>query len=392
MRSVDGNQTGAAAFTGATRAPPMFGISTPPAAAVAKPDLIVHSAAPLNAEPPLDRLRADFITGVADFYIRTHGDMPAVDSKTHKIRVTGLVRETLALSLADLQSRFAPASVVATMQCAGNRRADLQQVETTAGDPWAPGAIGNAQWTGARLADVLRAAGAREDASLHVAFESLDIAQNEGAKDAPYGVSIPMRKALSEDVLIAWSLNGEPLPREHGAPLRIVTPGYAGVRSAKWVAEIRVQKEPSDAFQQRHDYLLFPPDMRKKTQDVSRGSMIYEMPLNSAICEPAPGAELKAGAVTLKGYAIATDRAITRVDVSMNGGRDWRQAEIEDHGNARWSWTLWRATLDIPKGEHELVVRAWDAAGQTQPAGVDDVWNFKGYLSAAWHRVRVRAA
>ena len=116
------------------------------------------------------------------------------------------------------------------------------------------------------------------------------------------------------------------------------------------------------------------------------------MPLNAAICEPAAGAALKAGKFAVKGYAIATDRAITRVDVSMNGGRQWSQATIEDHGNARWSWTLWHATFDIPAGEHELVVRAWDAAGQTQPAQPDDTWNFKGYLSAAWHRVRVKAA
>ena len=241
------------------------------------------------------------------------------------------------------------------------------------------------------LADILRAAGASEGEGLHVAFDAIDVVENEGAKDAPYGVSIPMMKAMAGDVLLAWAMNGEPLTLEHGAPLRIVVPGYAGVRSAKWVGEIRVQDKPSDAFQQAKDYLLFPPDMRKETQDPARGTTIYEMPLNAAICEPATGANLKAGTTEIKGYAIATDRAITRVDVSMDGGRQWQQATIEDHGNARWSWTLWHATLDIPAGEHELVVRAWDAAGQTQPAQPDDTWNFKGYLSAAWHRVRVAA-
>lgn len=187
-------------------------------------------------------------------------------------------------------------------------------------------------------------------------------------------------------------MNGEPLAAEHGAPLRIVVPGYAGVRSAKWVGEIRVQDKPSDAFQQAKDYLLFPPDMRKETQDLSRGTAINAMPLNSAICEPVTGAEVEAGKVAIKGYAIATDRAIARVDASMNGGRHWSQATIEDHGNARWTGTLWDASLDIPAGEHELVVQALDAAGQTQPAQPDDTWNFKGYLSAAWHRVRVKAA
>lgn len=363
----------------------MLGFSHP------KPDLIVHSAKPLNAEPPLDRLRSGFITKTADFYIRSHGNIPDLDAETHTVRVRGVVKHPLDLTLAALKARFTSKTVTAVMQCAGNRRADMQQVEKTSGDPWAPGAIGNAEWTGAPLADVLRDAGASEIDDLHVAFDALDIAENDGAANAPFGVSIPMLKAFSGDVLLAWAMNGEPLAAEHGAPLRIVVPGYAGVRSAKWVGEIRVQGKPSDAVQQAKDYLLFPPDMRKETQDFSRGTTIDAMPLNAAICEPVAGAEVKAGKVAVKGYAIATDRAITRVDVSMNGGRQWSQATIEDHGNARWSWTLWHATLDLPAGEHELVVRAWDAAGQTQPAQPDDTWNFKGYLSAAWHRILVTA-
>ena len=361
----------------------MFGISN------AKPDLIVHGTKPLNAEPPLDRLRGSFVTKTADFYIRSHGDIPQIDAATHAVRVTGKVGRPLALTVADLQARFQGKTVTAVMQCAGNRRADMQQVEPTSGDPWAPGAIGNALWTGVALADVLRAAGASEEPGLHVAFEAVDIAENEGGTDAPYGASIPIDKALSDDVLLAWAMNDAPLTKEHGAPLRIVVPGYAGVRSPKWVRDIRVQEAPSDAFQQQKDYLLYPPDMRKDTQDYSRGTVIYEMPINAAICEPAPGAVLSAGVTPIRGYAVATDRAIIRVDVSIDGGRHWHQATIEDHGNVRWGWTLWNASLDIPAGARELVVRAWDAAGQTQPAQVEDTWNFKGYLSAAWHRVPV---
>ncbi len=364
----------------------MFGFSRP------KTDLIVHSVKPLNAEPPLGRLRGSFVTATTDFYIRSHGDLPVIDADTHAVRVTGQVRQPLALTLRDLRETYTPRTITAVLQCAGNRRADLQQVEKTSGDPWDAGAIGNAEWTGVALADVLRAAGSAEADDLHVAFAAVDVAANEGAPDAPYGVSIPMPKAMTGDVLLAWAMNGEPLPLEHGAPLRVVVPGCAGVRSAKWLAEIRVQESPSDAFQQARDYLLFPPDMRKETQDLARGMSITAMPLNAAICEPAAGTTLAAGATMIRGYAIATDRAITRVDVSMDGGRHWRQATIEDHGNTRWSWTFWHATLDVPPGEHELVARAWDAAGQTQPAQPDDTWNFKGYLSAAWHRVRVRAA
>ena len=355
-----------------------------------KSGLIVHRAEPFNAEPSLDRLRGAFLTAVSDFYVRSHGDAPKIDIQAHRLMVDGLVSTPLALSVAELKARFTHKTVMAAMQCAGNRRADLQQVRPTSGDPWAPGAIGNAEWTGVSLCDVLRAAGAERGAFLHVAFEGLDVAVNEAAPDAPFGVSIPMPKALCPDVLVAWAMNGAPLSPEHGSPLRVVVPGFAGVRSAKWLTTITVRERPSDAFQQAKDYLLFPPDMREETIDESRGAPITQMPLNAAICDPPNGSVLSAGETPIRGYAIATDRAIARVDVSPNGGRDWTQATIESHDGSRWSWTLWNATLRLTKGEHELAVRAWDAAGQTQPALPDDVWNFKGYLSAAWHRVRVR--
>lgn len=355
------------------------------------PELIVHGRSPFNAEPPAGKLRASFLTPQELFYVRSHGDIPEVDAATHKVTVKGRVGRTVDLSLEDVKTRFEPRTVRAVMQCAGNRRADLRAVRPVKGDPWAGGAIGCADWTGASLSTVLEAAGAETDEALHVAFSSVDVCQaSDGG--ANYGVSIPMSKALQNDVLVAYAMNGEPLAAEHGFPLRIVAPGYAGVRSPKWLSTITVQDAPSNAHQQAADYKLFPPDIRPDTEDLSRGVTIDAMPLNSAILEPVSGAELKAGSVALKGYAVATDRAITRVDLSGDGGRTWSQATIEDHGNARWSWAFWHGTLDLPPGEHDLCVRAWDSAGQTQPALPDDVWNFKGYLSAAWHRVRVTVA
>lgn len=354
------------------------------------PELIVHRRSPFNAEPPAGQLRASFLTPQDLFYVRSHGEIPKVDAATHKVAVKGRVSRTVDLSLDEVKTRFAPRTVRAVMQCAGNRRADLRAVRPVKGDPWAGGAIGCADWTGASLSAVLEAAGAEIDDSLHVAFTSADICQaSDGA--AYYGVSIPMKKALQSDVLVAYAMNGEPLAAEHGFPLRIVTPGYAGVRSPKWLTSITVQDGPSDAHQQAADYKLFPPDMRPDTEDLSRGITIDAMPLNSAISQPAAGTELPAGPVALRGYAVASDRAVNRVDLSGDGGRNWIQATIEDHGVARWGWTFWHGTIDLPPGEHELCVRAWDSAGQTQPALPDDTWNFKGYLSAAWHRVRVTA-
>lgn len=355
-----------------------------------KPDLIVRSSEPFNAEPPLDRLRATSITTQRDFYVRSHGNVPKLDRADHRLRVDGLVTIPLILSLDELRDRFIRRTVVAVMQCAGNRRSDMLAVRPVSGDPWAPGAIGNAEWTGVALADVLRAAGAQDGAQLHVAFSALDDCEADG-EHFRYGASIPMTKAIAPEVLLAWEMNGEALTPEHGFPLRAVVPGYAGVRSPKWLAGITVQDRPSDAKPQARDYKLFPPDIRADTADWDKGVTINEMPLNAAICEPVPMATLKPGATRVRGYAVATARAIVRVDVSADGGRTWQQAELEHDPATPWAWTFWQTTLDLPQGEHELVVRAWDSAGQTQPALPDDTWNFKGYLSAAWHRVRVRA-
>jgi len=356
-----------------------------------KPDLIVHSETPYNAEPPLARLRARMTTAQPDFYVRSHGTIPHLDAATHRLRVGGCVATPLDLSMAELRQRFPERSVTAVMQCAGNRRADMQPVRPTSGDPWAPGAIGNAEWTGVALADVLRAAGAETDAALHVAFDACDEVEMPNEGRFAYGASIPMAKAMSPEVLLAFAMNGEPLAPEHGFPLRVVVPGFAGVRSPKWLATITVQDKPSDNHMQQRDYKLVPPDVTEATVNWEKGLTIYDMPLNAAICEPAPHATLKAGSTALRGYAVATARDIMRVDISIDGGRSWKQAELEHDADAPWSWTFWTATLNLPKGEHELAVRAWDSAGQTQPASPDDTWNFKGYLSAAWHRVHVSA-
>ena len=354
------------------------------------PALIVHSTEPFNAEPPLATLREQFVTPQADFYVRSHGGIPALDVDRFTLVIDGLVTTPLRLSLADLKSRFPHRSVTAVMQCAGNRRADLQQVRPTTGDPWSAGAIGNAEWTGIRLADLLDATGAPPSPDLHVAFDSADTVDLPDEGRFTFGVSIPMPKARAPEVLLSWAMNGEDLAPEHGFPLRAVVPGYAGIRSAKWLNQITIQSEPSANHMQQRDYKLLPPDMTPETLDWSRGVVIEEMPLNAAICAPAAFADLPAGPTPLRGYAIATARRITRVDVSADGGRNWAQATLSAHPDTPWAWTFWDITLDLQPGECELVVRAWDSAGQTQPARPDETWNCKGYFSAAWHRVRVR--
>lgn len=358
----------------------------------ASSQLIIHELSPLNAEPPLDLLRASFVTPNRHFYIRTHGSIPRLDAGRHQLGVEGRVANPLGLSMADIRARFPRRTVTAALQCAGNRRSELDRVRPVDGTPWQPGAIGNAEWAGASLADVLRAAGCHsaEIDGLHVAFASVDEVEEEGRR-FPFGASIPLRKALQPEVLLASEMNGEPLAPEHGFPLRVVVPGYVAARSVKWVGAIRVQDEASDNYFQRKDYKLFPPGMDAGNVDWETGTMLYDLPVNSVICEPADRAEVPAGSVTLRGYATAGSRIIERVEVSADGGRGWVRGGLEHARDEPWAWTLWEGRLDLAPGEHEIAVRAWDAAAQTQPERAETAWNFKGYMNTAWHRIRVRA-
>ena len=354
---------------------------------MSKSDLIIHSDEPYNAEPALARLRSSPLTAQADFYVRSHGNTPHVVAKDFFLHVGGLVAKPLTLSLDDLHL-FPQACVEATMQCAGNRRVDMTKLRPVAGDPWSAGAIGNARWSGVRLSSVLAAAGADTAPGLHVGFSSLDDVEMDG-KSFRFGASIPMPKAMSPETLVAFAMNDAPLEPRHGFPLRIVTPGFAGVRSPKWLATIEVRASPSDCPIQAEDYMLLPPDIQRVDDiDWTRGVVINDLPVNSAICEPHAHAHLPAGRHRVRGWAFATARGISRVDVSGDGGRSWRQARLEAQQSI-WSWVLWEADLDLEPGEHELVVRAWDTAGQTQPATTDDIWNVKGYLNSSWHTVPV---
>lgn len=355
----------------------------------AERNLIVRCLDPLNAEARPESLIASFLTPQAHFYIRSHGPIPDLPVD-HRIAIDGLVNRPGWFSVAELQAAFPVRTVAATMQCAGNRRAHLQGVAETSGDPWDVGAIGNAEWTGVSLAEVLAAAGIGDGAAF-VAATGADEVDVDGDK-APYGASISLAKACSPDVLLAWAMNGEPLAPEHGAPLRLVVPGYAGVRSPKWLTRIEVRDRPSDAPIQAKDYKLFPADVAKDDADWDAGMTIEEMPLNAAICSPVDGARLDVCRCVIQGYAIASGRAVSRVEISANGGMDWIQAVIDHPPGAPWSWSQWEAVVDLVPGIHVLVVRAVDGAGQMQPEQPNAIWNFAGYLSTAWHRVTVTVA
>ena len=351
------------------------------------PALVVRSEAPLNAETPVDLLCRASVTPTELFYVRNHAQIPEIDPSSYRVTVDGLVREPLSLSLGELRRHFERHTVTATLMCAGNRRSELAAVAQIPGQvPWGAGAIGNAVWSGVRLRDVLVAAGVEEDAD-YVAFTGLDHAEEEGEL-TEFGGSIPLAKALSPDVLLTDEMNGEPLPPVHGYPLRVVVPGYIGARSVKWLSTITVQKGPSTNYFQARTYLLYPSDVGMATSSSEHGIPLGELPVNAVICSPRDGEAVR-GMVRARGYAITGgSRRIERVELSLDRGKTFRAARLFD-GGAAGSWRLWEADLEVGTGSGELVARAWDSAATTQPEDPAKIWNPKGYLNNAWHRVRL---
>lgn len=350
-------------------------------------DMIVHADFPYNAEPPPAVLAAGGLTPVDAFYARNHGPIPDIAPQRWGLTVDGSVDRPLRLTYDRLTKDFDQHSVLATLVCAGNRREEMLRVQPIPGkEPWAHGAISTARWRGARLADVLSAAGVHPREGLHVAFRAADVSE-EARPAQPYGGSITLSKAMSDEVLLAWEMNGETLPRTHGGPVRVVVPGYVGARSVKWLTGVTVQPRPSDSYFQTHDYRIVPPDADPDTATAGEGIPLSSLALNCDILDPLEGERVPAGRLTIRGYGIAGDgRVVERVDVSLDDGRAWQQADL-DPVPGRWSWRTWSLTVDVAPGPLRITARAWDETGASQPESVAPLWNPRGYGNNAWARV-----
>jgi sulfite oxidase len=469
---------------------------------VRDPRLITHTAKPRNAEPPNEELDRTFRTPNDLFYVRHHMWVPVVEESKadeHLLTIELPDGDVKQYTLEDLKTKFPTHKVTAVLQCSGNRRNDMtRHAGKTNGLQWGVGAISNAEWEGVRLSDVLADAGlnvrdatsptrkgspASEDEvdanAMHAQFTGLEA----------YGASIPLAKALDPrgDVLLAFGMNGETLPRDHGFPLRAVVPGNVAARSVKWLSKIVISDEESTSQWQRRDYKSFGPNEGAKP-DWDRAVSIQEMPITSAITGvwvgdcvrrgrvPWMGSDSKgnlgstsqaggsnrildmaavsqkvgftpattptstpcpnttpAEPIAVQGYAYSGGgRAISRVDVSLDGGKTWDQAELVNDcaspdspcfGNKAWAWQRWRYIGKLPilslpttpdtttttttqQSEPEpttnchtkpkrpkhcttLVVKATDAAYNTQPESHRGIYNVRGNLATAWHRVKL---
>ncbi|MEV4511676.1 sulfite oxidase [Dactylosporangium sp. NPDC049525] len=354
-------------------------------------DTIVHEEDPYNAEPVLSALDRLPLTPLDTFYSRNHGPIQQIDPDAWRLEVGGLVDRTLTLSLTELQQQFSHRTVVATLACAGNRRAELSAVRPIPGQtPWGPAAISTAEWTGAALADVLGHTGLRPRAG-HVAFVEADAAPRPGGSRL-FGGSIPVAKAMAGEALLAWQMNGVPLPAVHGGPVRIVVPGYVGARSVKWLQRITAQEHPSGNYFQAMDYLLLPADADPAEVAAGRGMSLGVAALNAAILSPNESQTVPAGPIQVSGYAYAGDnREVARVDVSVDGGRHWQQAELAA-APSPWAWRLWQLTVHLPPGPAQITARAWDTSATSQPEHAEHLWNPLGYMNNAWSRVQFTCA
>ena len=356
------------------------------------PEFVVRQSNPFNGGPPVRLISQSLITPTNLFFARNHGEIPEVNIDMYRLEVTGKVSKPLSISLDEIQNRFARVSVPATLQCAGNRRAELCKLEPIPHElEWSVDAISHAVWTGARLGDVLATSGVESEADshLHVDFSGLDETERLGNR-FKFGGSIPLSKALANEVILAYEMNGEPLNAAHGAPLRAVVPGYIGARSVKWLERITIQAEPSQNYFQRKAYRLFAPQVHADTVKWDDGLMLGEMNVTSVICSHAEHERIHAGVVTVQGYAMTGgDRKIARVEFSCDGGDTWMQAELTNAAQA-WSWRLWKMEVNLKPGKYQLVVRAVDSSANMQPENISQVWNFKGYMNNAWHRVNVK--
>jgi DMSO/TMAO reductase YedYZ molybdopterin-dependent catalytic subunit len=357
--------------------------------AAQKPELVLLDTPELNAETPAHLLDDD-ITPIARLFVRNTGAMPALGAAeiaAWTITIDGFVRTPRTWTLAALKREFATVTETAVIECAGNGRAFFP-------DPagvvlWRHGAIGCVRWTGVRLADLLRACEVLPEA-VYTGHHSPDIYLDGSGPAISRG--LPIGKALAPETLVAFALNGEPLPALHGGPLRLVTPGYPGSSFQKWLTRIEVRDREHDGERMSDGHYRMPrtPLHYGETFDDRKFEIISDIPVKSLITAPREGfwAPLRQP-LTIRGQAWSGHTPVSRVDLSLDGGHLWQPAELKP-APGRFAWRRFTFTSsDPPHGDIEIAARATDEGGNVQPMQCVS-WNPRGYCNNMVHRVRGR--
>ena len=339
--------------------------------------LIERNAWPEHLESTIASLGRSWLTGNDCFFVRSHFPVPQIDAAAWRLEIAGLVERPRVYTLRELQA-LPGHEAPHVLECAGNGRG-LFPLASTSGTQWEYGAVGNAPWGGTRLSTVLRAAGVRAEGK-HVWLEAADAAPTP--ETPRFLRSIPLAKAM-DDTLLAWSMNGAPLPAVHGAPLRASVPGWYGMASTKWLTRIRVEEKPSDNHFMAKGYRYLYPG--QASADVPP---VEEIQVKSLITRPLANASVAPGKVRIEGLAWAGPAGVRQVEVSIDEGRTWRPGGFTGE-QAPMAWRTWTAEIDAPRaGRVTVMARATDGAGMTQPIAARP--NASGYANNSIHRVAFR--
>ena len=336
--------------------------------AASSADLITLSPSPKDLEMPLVDF-IDEITPVEHFFVRCHTMIPEVSLSDWKLEIAGLVDRPLSFTLADLK-KFPRTELVSVLECAGNGR--IFYKPAVAGTQWRFGSVGNARWTGVRLKDVLEKAGVKSGATQLL----LEGADKPLAAMPKFQRTIEIAKAMHPDTLLAWEMNGKPLTSDHGFPLRVIAPGWASDSWVKWLTRIELLDHDFDGFWMKTAY-------RHPAQHIAPGTAIdpkdmvpvTNLNVKSVIAHPAGWAA--PGLVTVQGVAWSNTSPVTKVEVSADDGRTWAAATLTGKPT-KYGFRKWTVVWPAAEGEHTLMSRATNEAGQTQP--LEPEWNPNGYL------------
>ena len=332
-----------------------------------------------NHSIPLEALRHD-ITPIGLHYLLTHFDIPKVDAETWQLEVSGLVEKPVTLTLANVKARPAR-TVPVTLECAGNGRALIEPRALS--QPWLQGAVGTAEWTGTPLASLLEEAGLAAEAK-EIVFTGLDRGI-QGDLEHAYERSLPVTEAMRDEILLAWDINGQPLPPQHGFPLRLIVPGWYGMTHVKWLRAITAVAEPFTGWQQDVAYHV-------RASEDEQGEPVTRIKPRSLMVPPgipeflARTRHLEPGPCKVEGRAWSGRAPISRVEFSADGGETWADATL-GHEVGEFAWRGWSQVWDAAPGQHELCCRASDEAGNVQPLAPE--WNLEGVCNNAVQRVGV---
>lgn len=342
-------------------------------------DMIIHSRRPEDYEMPIEGFLQS-ITPTESFYVRSHHYTPQVDAERFALHVSGEIAGPLSLNLRDLK-KLPRVELVGVMECAGNGRAFY--APKVPGLQWTNGSVGNARWAGVRLADVLKMANLKGTAR-HIMFDGADLAIGTMPK---FQRSIPVKKAIDPDTMLAYEMNGKPLTAAHGFPLRVVVPGWGGDCWVKWLTGIQVLDKEFEGFfmktAYRHPGKGVPPG---STVDPAQMKPIETVHVKSVIATPKDNTTMGQGTSRIAGAAWSGDVPLAKVEVSTDGGRSWNVARLTS-SNGKWGWQTWDLAWNATPGSYKIMARATDANGYSQP--VEQEWNPSGYLWNVIQTVRV---